>query len=996
MKKSLLALFVLLLWVPVSGISAELANSIADFTTDGTQGVNNWTYGYRDYTTDGGGEDYDVTADFIAFDSATTWDGVKFDLALNAAPWTEISVDGGHPNGTNNVTEEWPIRRWEADALATVTPVGVTWNVTKIAAAGNGVSGSLHVNGVQEDSAATNDAATGVTRTRYINLQPGDFVDLALTPVGPSGDRTDGSDGSLFSMVIDDAVNDVETQPDGRLFIAAGAADTDADGLADAWEELYSPGDLTQLSGLGGADFDTDGLEDLLEQSNSTDPTNADTDGDNLTDFDEFDNHNTDPFLFDTDGDSFGDGDEITGGSDPLDPTSRPVIADSVVEYSGVQGQDGWSYGYRNYSADGGGDDYDPANDFIAFLGGANDPTAFDGVLQQWRGVWDLKNPQNGAGPWTVLEPEVTHPNGTNSAPNQEHWTIRRWTATELPSVTPVALIWLARKNNGVGDGVTGSLHINGTMVDSRTVAGADQTGEERTFYANLSTTDVVDVALSPQGVTTRVDGSDSSVTWLLVSDIIPPNPTQPDGSPFIPATGADGDADNLPDAWEELFFPGDLTQLSGLGGADFDGDGSPDLDEFAELTEPDNVDTDGDGIQDGPETGTGVNNGPMDTGTDPANADTDGDGIDDGAELAAVPATDPNQADTDSDGLSDSDEINIHMTNPTIADTDSDTFDDGFEVSRGLDPLDPNSNPGTLLADSLIDWSGVQGQGNWTYGYRNYTQDGGVDPADGYDPTADFIPFAGGDGLGAWDGVTQVWNGSAWDLNTAAAAPWTVLGSEAVHPNGTNNVDEHWPIRRWTAASLTTTTPLAIRWHTRETNLNGAGVSGGVYVDGVQLDFFSIAGGDAVGVVRTSYANILPGQVVDLVNTPVGPGGDTADGSDGSANWLQIDSYIPPNPTQPDGTPFIASSGLPLAISDVSYDQGTGMLTITWPSAVGRTYAVDSSEGLTPDGFGGFGDWQEIDDGVSGAAMETAFPVSIGVPAPSRFFLRVRDVTGP
>ena len=32
--------------------------------------------------------------------------------------------------------------------------------------------------------------------TWYENLNPGDIVDIALTPVGPDGNASDGSDGS--------------------------------------------------------------------------------------------------------------------------------------------------------------------------------------------------------------------------------------------------------------------------------------------------------------------------------------------------------------------------------------------------------------------------------------------------------------------------------------------------------------------------------------------------------------------------------------------------------------------------------------------------------------------------------------------------------------------------------------------------------------------------------------------------------------------------------
>jgi hypothetical protein len=54
---------------------------------------------------------------------------------------------------------------------------------------------------------------------------------------------------------------------------------------------------------------------------------------------------------------------------------------------------------------------------------------------------------------------------------------------------------------------------------------------------------------------------------------------------------------------------------------------------------------------------------------------------------------TDPSNSDTDGDGLLDKDEIIKYKTNPLKADSDEDTFKDGYEVVRGLNPLQPNSN---------------------------------------------------------------------------------------------------------------------------------------------------------------------------------------------------------------------------------------------------------------------------------------------------------------
>jgi hypothetical protein len=53
---------------------------------------------------------------------------------------------------------------------------------------------------------------------------------------------------------------------------------------------------------------------------------------------------------------------------------------------------------------------------------------------------------------------------------------------------------------------------------------------------------------------------------------------------------------------------------------------------------------------------------------------------------------TDPNNPDTDGDGLSDGDEVHVYHTNPLLWDTDGDGISDGVEVRTGSDPLDVHS----------------------------------------------------------------------------------------------------------------------------------------------------------------------------------------------------------------------------------------------------------------------------------------------------------------
>ena len=117
----------------------------------------------------------------------------------------------------------------------------------------------------------------------------------------------------------------------------------------------------------------------------------------------------------------------------------------------------------------------------------------------------------------------------------------------------------------------------------------------------------------------------------------------------------------------------------------DTDGDGLSDGQEVTQYkTDPNKADTDGDGLSDGEEVNTYK--------TDPNKADTDGDGLSDNAEVTNY-KTDPLKADTDGDSLNDGAEVNIYKTDPLNPDTDGGTVDDGIEVKRGTNPLNPDDD---------------------------------------------------------------------------------------------------------------------------------------------------------------------------------------------------------------------------------------------------------------------------------------------------------------
>lgn len=123
--------------------------------------------------------------------------------------------------------------------------------------------------------------------------------------------------------------------------------------------------------------------------------------------------------------------------------------------------------------------------------------------------------------------------------------------------------------------------------------------------------------------------------------------------------------------------------------GNDRDGDGISDDVEEMLGTDPDDPDTDGDGLEDGEE----VN----EWNTDPLDPDSDDDGLNDGAEIDNN--TNPNAEDTDFDGLNDGEEVNEYGSDPRNPDTDGGGVFDGVEAENGTDLLDPDDDrAGTIL----------------------------------------------------------------------------------------------------------------------------------------------------------------------------------------------------------------------------------------------------------------------------------------------------------
>ena len=190
------------------------------------------------------------------------------------------------------------------------------------------------------------------------------------------------------------------------------------------------------------------------------------------------------------------------------------------------------------------------------------------------------------------------------------------------------------------------------------------------------------------------------------------------------PADVLDSDNDGMGDLFEQGIIDADendgiTTFADVLPGDDFDNDLSTNLSEFNAKTDPNNPDSDDDGLPDGVETNDGTfNDLANDTGTDPLRADTDEDGLMDGVEtndgtfndLATDTGTNPLDRDSDSDAIPDGFESENALdpnTNDGSADPDDDGSSNLDEFTNGTDPGDDDSD-GDNLKDGVESATGI------------------------------------------------------------------------------------------------------------------------------------------------------------------------------------------------------------------------------------------------------------------------------------------------
>lgn len=169
-------------------------------------------------------------------------------------------------------------------------------------------------------------------------------------------------------------------------------------------------------------------------------------------------------------------------------------------------------------------------------------------------------------------------------------------------------------------------------------------------------------------------------------------------------------------------------------------------------------------------------------------------------------------------------------------------------------------------VADSIADFSTVQGADGWSYGFFNKTALGGYS-------SSGFVPFA------EFDLAQNRWQAPDAQL-PAKNNFYLSIDALGGHPNGVGPDDQDaniWAVRRY-ISEVDGPIRLDIDLHKINTNPNAGGITGRVFVDGVEVFSRYIETTDDVGVLRSLFFNVAVGTPIDFAIDPTG----VATGRDG------------------------------------------------------------------------------------------------------------------
>ncbi len=473
--------------------------------------------------------------------------------------------------------------------------------------------------------------------------------------------------------------------------------DSDEDGMARWFEETYGLNDAAAVDAMQDpdgdqsdnlaefrantnptdADSDNDGLTDSREAALGTDPLSRDTDGDGLTDDAE---KSSSPLLADTDGDLHPDNIELEKGSNPLSAVSVPFDFPGAISLQFVCER---LESARLASGE-------PAGLFRLPHWNSSDPLpswAPDGMIlnasktalkdhrgqitsaaASWSYPFSGEGFHRGTGDAQLFSGLLgSERKGTINSNNEITTAINTASSINLTGI-PFASYDLIVYAGHAYPGSRSIISRQGDLAGGRYLMCASEP-PFRGFKEAVSN-------VTPQlGNYVRFRNlSGSAQTIMLHSQ-----------APLPPAPGEQGQL-----VTERYLIRAGIHGIQIIDSVkDTDGDGMVDAMEIENRFNPAvpdaMADADGDSMKNAVEIASG---------TDPHHADSDRDGILDGAESG--PGTSPLDADSDNDGLTDGDEVNASPfpSSPVLVDSDGDGFTDAAERTYGSNPLLANSTP--------------------------------------------------------------------------------------------------------------------------------------------------------------------------------------------------------------------------------------------------------------------------------------------------------------
>ncbi len=515
--------------------------------------------------------------------------------------------------------------------------------------------------------------------------------------------------------------------------------------------------------------------------------------------------------------------------TDGVVPFVPAQLANSVSEFSGVQGLNNWQYGYWNASADSNGE-Y-AASEFTPF---PNSGGAF-GANNFWNGSsWDWFN---GNPPYTQLTSQGGLPSGDNGVPGLPvHWAIRRyinehdgpitisgrithtsdWVYVTASGISASSLLYVYLTD--VGEGYLDDVKLVAGLVPE---VGANLIANGDFETPQLSPSWAVAPNMSGSSITTAVRKSGSRSLRLVAS------------------AGGSTLSSSISQTLNPALPSGQIYTLSYWY--------LPVVTNLAPLT----IRFSGSWID-----------------STPAYC---GDGVVarifvDGEPVFAQPAL----------VQSESYSITVPATLGSRVDFAIDPGQagddncDGATFTANIQSSDPNIS---VVADSVRDWSltGRQGENNWYYGYWNA---GSNVPPRAY-TASDFRAFPRDGGP---FGPGNYWTGREWDWWNGDP-PVDEIGERLMWANGLNNTNVHSVIRRWISEVSGT---VIVDWTVTKLEAQGGGVTCRVFQNGIQRDFITLPGTNAP-IVRRSVvlSGVSMGDPIDIVLDPAGTGSTFGDGGD-------------------------------------------------------------------------------------------------------------------